>query len=560
MTRFFLAPAALIAALALTASAQAAVTSTEISAPARTTHVLYRTDAAHPQTIAVAGVANGPGSVDIVCQVGATVVHVQDGVPVAANGTFAAPDAPLDAVADGADPEYPARSCLLRAIPAGSAPAAFDAFTGPELDVSKYSRIELARTGTNDGKLGSYYLYAAGTGHEYEAGAFGACSFSGTQDRSTLEFLSWGLGCVGSPRDTPENDELVVDGGPAYAPGSVYGGVAGSGIQGANGFLPLSEPDVRFDAATGDITVDETSSLFRCAPDNSYPPLPLSCTDFAPVGVQVHRTLSIAGDAQLVRTVDRWSSTDGHAHSLALSVDEGSCLSHGNDCSTDLRYRFPGDAAYAAHDAGSAKPGPGPLQAVLVRDGGGAGGGVFVAGQRADGVTFSGKDTFAFDYDRTIPATGTVTLTHYAATVSPADGTPETGLDSLKRLFPAAPKPKPKPKPSPSPSPKPVTPVRPTFSRAGYVRVHRSGRTFAVVTRDRVRCVDACTVTVRGLRVVSKATTVAAGRTAKVSFRLTRSAARTLRHRGALRLTVQLAARSGAGPITTKQRRLTIHA
>jgi hypothetical protein len=480
-------------------------------------------------------------------------VHLQDGVPVAANGTFAAPDASLDDVADANDPEYPAMSCRLRAIPAGSTDADLTAFTGPELDVSKYGRTEVQFTGTNDGKLGSYYLYAAGHGYAYEARAFGDCSFTAAQERSTLELSSWGLGCVGAPLDPREHDDLVVDGGAAYSPGIAYGGAAGSGIQGANGFLPLSEPDVRFDAATGDVTVDETSPLFRCAPDNQYPPFPNTCTDFESVGVQVHRTLTITGDSQLVRTVDRWSSTDGHAHSLALSVVEGACFTHGDTCSTDFGYRFPGDAAYAAHVAGDTKPAPAALQPVFVTDRGGAGGGVFVPGQRADAVRFSGPDAFALEYDRTVPASGALTLTHYYATVSAADGAPDKGYTLLQGLFPAAPKPAPKPAPHPSP----VVPAQPAFSHAGHVRVHRSGRTFTVTTRDRVRCPAACVVTVRGKRIVRARLAVAAGHAAKVRFRLTRRGAQLLRHRGRLRLTVKL---SVAGVTATRHLTLRVRA
>jgi hypothetical protein len=65
-------------------------------------------------------------------------------------------------------------------------------------------------------------------------------------------------------------------------------------------------------------------------------------------------------------------------------------------------------------------------------------------------------------------------------------------------------------------------------------------------------------VSVRGRRIAAKTSAVGAGRTAKVSFRLTRRGARTLLHRGRLRLSVKLSARIGSGPAVTATRRVTL--
>jgi hypothetical protein len=555
MSRLLVAPAALVAALALTASAQADVTATQVSSPARTTHVLYRTDDAQAQTLAVAGVATGSGSVDIVCQAGPTVVHLADGVPVAANGTFAQPDVPLEP-ASGGYPWQPAMSCHLRALPAGSSPTAYDAFSGPELDVSKYGRYELANTGNNDGKLTDYYLYAAGQGYGASISAFGSCGLlSVIQDRSTLEPLGWGAGCAGSAPDANDRVDVAIDGRPVYSPGAIDGGNTGSGVQGNEPFPTLAEPVVRFDAASGDVSVDETSPFVKCAdPGDVFPPLPWICTGFTPIPVQLHRTVSVVGDGQLVRTVDRWSSTDGHAHDLDLSILEQSCFTHGNDCSERFRYRFPGEAGYTENADGATKPAADALKPIFIQDAAdhSAGGAIVVPGQRTDGAAFFAQDAFGLKYARTIPAKGTLTLTHYYATVSAADGPVEKGLELLKPLLPAAPKPAPKPAPHPGGGGT-VTPAGPTFAHAGHVRVRRSGRTFAVVARDRVHCAAACVLEVRGRRIAPKTTAVAAGETAKVRFRLKRGAARALLRHGRLRLTVKL---SAAG--VTATRRLTL--
>jgi hypothetical protein len=577
--RRFYAPTALLVTLAAATPAQAAVTATKITSPAKTHFVLYDTSAAHPKTLDVAGTATGSGSVDVVCERGNDIVSLAADVPVAANGTFSASEIPLDAAADATDLQSPGRSCHLRAFPAGTTPPVYSAFEGPVLGVSKYSRLELSGTGVNDGILADYYLYAAGIGYAAEAGALGTCAlFSVIQDPWTLEPQGDGLQCGGSvPR---EELGLELDGEPAYTPGALRGGVGGSGHQGTAGFPALPEPAVQFDEETGDVAVTDTSPIVKCATDNSFPPRPWICTSFERVPVQVERTTSIVGDAQLIRVVDRWSSTDSRAHTLDLTIRNAACFGYLGDCSGQLEYRFPGETAYARHDTDDATPdtgsvaGPLPaLEPIFSRDATvyRVGGAVVLPGQRADGARFFAPDDLGIDYqDRTIPASGTLTLTHYYATVSGAEAEVETGADRLRALIART---------TPAPAPPPSgggnhsggsgtvaeTPARPQLSRAGRVRVRRSGRTFVVTTRDRVRCPaagPACVLrvgaTARGVTAGTARTTVAAGGSGKVTFRLRRAAAGALKRLGRLRLTVTLSARAGTGAAVAKQRALTI--
>jgi hypothetical protein len=560
LSRRFYAPTALLVALAAAAPAQAAVTATKITSPAKTRFVLYDTSATHPKTLDIAGTATGSGNVDVVCERGLARVSLAEDVPVAANGTFSATQIPLDAAADAADLESPGRSCRLRAFPAGTTPPVYSAFEGPILGVSKYSRLELSGTGSaNDGILADYYLYAAGIGYAAEAGTFGTCAlFSVIQDPGTLEPRSHGLECGGSlPR---EQLGLEVDGEPAYTPGALNGGVGGSGHTGTAGFPALSEPVVQFDEDTGDVTVTDTSPVVKCATDNSFPPLPWICTSFERVPVQLERTTSIAGGAQLIRVVDRWSSTDANAHTLDVTLRHASCFEHSDDCSRRIEYRLPGETAYARRDTGSVA-GPLPaLEPIFTRDGTvhRVGGAVVIPDQPADGAQFLAPDELAIDYaDRTIPATGTLTLTHYYATVSGAEAEVETGADRL-RAWIGQPPAQVAPAPAGGPATVAQTPARPALSRRGRVRVRRSGRTFAVRTRDRVRCPAGCVLRVSGRWVATSRTRVGAGRSAGVAFRLTRAGARTLSRRGRLRLSVTISARADGGPAVTTRRILTI--
>jgi len=278
------------------------------------------------------------------------------------------------------------------------------------------------------------------------------------------------------------------------------------------------------------------------------------------VPVQVERTTSIVGGAQLIRVVDRWSSTDGGAHTLDLTVRHASCFEHSDECSKRIEYRLPGETAYARRDTGSVA-GPLPaLEPTFSRDATvhRVGGAVVIPGQRADGARFFGPDELGIDYaDRTIPATGTLNLTHYYATVSGAEAEVETGADRL-RAWIGQPPAQVAPVPSGGSGTVAQTPARPMLSRRGRVRVRRSGRTFVVTTRDRVGCPAGCALRVSGRLVATTPTRLGAGRSASVRFRLTRAGARALSRRGRLRLTVTISARADGGPAVTKRRILTI--
>ena len=187
------------------------------------------------------------------------------------------------------------------------------------------------------------------------------------------------------------------------------------------------------------------------------------------------------------------------------------------------------------------------------------GGAVVIPGQGADGARFFEPDELGLDYvDRAIPATGTLTLTHYYATVSGADGEVEDGADRLRAWIGQPPAQVVAPAPATGPATIAQTPAPPTLSRRGRVRVRRSGRTFVVTTRDRVGCPAGCALQVSGRWVATSRARLGAGRSANVKVRLTRAGARALSRRGRLRLSVTISARADGGPAVTKRRILTI--
>ena len=520
--RRYLAPIVVLAGLAFAAPAQADVTASVITTPKGPHYVMsYGFDT----TIAVAGRATGIGNVDIAC-VGpwSTYVLAPD-VPVAGDGTFTAPVIldPLDA-----SPHAGGTTCRLRALPAGTLPPDVTQFRGPTLALSKFAVL---RNGPgNNGKLGDFLLWASGTDRATATQSFGACGVYGvTLDTVSLRPADFGFNCAGQPVD----GGVKIDAQPAYAPGSVTGLIGNVDVSGLPGVPELEWPDVTFDENTGAVDVSERDPFVKCGPDVAYPPTQAGCARFDAVPVQLRRTTSIAGGDQVVRVVDHWSSTDGKAHRLDLTLDYRVC------CSAHQTVRLPGEPGFSGHSAGDAVSGPLPAAApIFIRDGDGGGTGkVLLPLQSADGARFPTQADLALEYrQRTIPARGELTFTHYYV-VTPTPG--EVDAAAAKLLAALA-------KPAvPAPAPHGgggQTVMLPRFSRHGRVRVRRAGRTFRVTTRDRVTCPAACTVQVSGRRVVATDLHVAAGERAAVRFRLTRAGARKLRRAGRLRLRITLAA------------------
>ena len=563
----------LLAAAGVAAPAQAQVTGTQITTPADPSHVLFYTSG--PRTLAVSGTATGSGAIDLVCVRG-TVLHrlggTAENVPVAADGTFSVPNASLDEPAERQNPEEPGRTCRLHAVPTGTTPADLRPYRGPVLHITKFSLLQVSGTGgQNDGLPTGYYLYAAGHGRAIESGAFGACGIGSLSESfATFEPLAWGIECSGSPTDRAQGGKAAVqiDGEPAYPPASVDGGVGGAGVQGNTGFPRFEIPDVQFDKETGAVAVAETSALAKCAPDNAYPVTIVGCHHFEDVPVKVTRTTAVAADRRHTTVVDRWSSTDGLPHRLDLRLYQAACLSVGDDCSDQIEYRFPGESAYARHDANDATPRtgvvPGPFEArqpIFTREATEAlrGGGAIVPEQRADRARFLDDDEFVLEYDAlTIPAGGELKLIHHYVTSSDAaEVEPLTAA-----LIAGLPQPTPASGGEAAAASTAVSPAGPRLVRNGRARVRRAGRTFVVTTGDRVRCAAGCAVLVRtssgGRSVGSSRLQIAAGRSAAVRVRLNARGARQLRRHGRLRLTVAVSARSGSGAPVTRRRSVTV--
>jgi hypothetical protein len=569
----------LLAAAGIAAPAQAQVTGSNITSPPDPHFVLYEIGAAHPATIDVAGTTVGSGNVDVQCVTGSRYVVVASDVPVAPNGTFAVSDAPLAALADAHEPQQPGRTCRLLALPAGTTPPDLAPFSGPRLGVSKLSWERISGAGANDGLLYDYNVYAAGLGFAVEARSFGDCATRTgfIQEPNWFETAGYSLYCNGYPAERIYQDPfygLEIDGEPAYAPGWLGDGRLGGAGPRSPGFPELKVDPVRFSAANGDLTVAETNPLAKCAPDNRYPPTGDGCTSLTRVPVQLKRTTEITHDTQVIRVVDRWSSTDGRPHRLDLSLGQAVCLANAfSGCSDEIQYRFPGETAYALHDDDDATAATGsvagpfaPLKPILARGADAArGGAAIIPAQRSEGASFTNSNQFGLEYKaRTIPANGELMLVHTYVTTRSGDEIEAFAADVAATMQPVPETPVPS-APGGSRSGDqgaPHTAAAPRLVRNGRARVRRAGRTFIVTTGDRVRCAAGCVVSVRtsagGRSVGSSRLQIAAGRSAAVRVRLNARGARQLRRHGRLRLTVAVSARSGSGAPVTRRRSVTV--
>jgi hypothetical protein len=550
-----------LAVLAFAAPAQAEITSSTISSPADPHFVLVDFDQPAP-TIDVAGSASGSGNVDIVClRAGAIHVLLHD-QPVAANGTFAVADVPLTGLPGTQWPYGPGLPCRLAAWPAGMPPSNAALFEGPRLAVSSIVRHQWGGNGPNAGLQYEADVYPTGRQFAARAETFGSVGLFNAFAEDPSGPLQHGLFQTGAPLDDPARDHfgLEIDGQAAYPPTRALSGIGGTNFADNPG-VPAVEANVTsFSPTTGDLTFVEGDPLVRCGPVNVYPPSAGSCIRFEDVPVRLERTTSFSLDTRVVRVADRWVSTDGQPHRLDLSLRQGRC--YGAGCSTDVIHRLPGDADFG-NPVVRGEIRPIAAEPIFSRHAtsDSLGGTAVIPSQRADFARFDTPYAFVLGYEnRTIPATGELILSHTYVTSKYGSDIEET-VASVLTAPPSQPT---DPTPGGSTPPHHSTPApshsvaTPTLSRHGHVRVRRSGRTFLVRTRDWVQCADACVVSVSGSRVRSAQRTLPAGATARVSVKLSRRGARTLRRRGRVRLTVALAARAVGGGTVTAQRTLRV--
>lgn len=293
-------------------------------------------------------------------------------------------------------------SCRLRAVPAGTQPTAgLASFAGP--------RVLLAYMATrwdyyNGGEaIETYGLYAPqlGAANMYQPLSGYGLQYSFLFDPSVFGQYAGNeaFGDSGFNGDDYVNDysgDIEVDGSTAYL-ADFTAGYDGPG-QGGLTFSATQNP------SNGDMTIKEADpiSLYDYT-SNSY----------VSSGVEDQRTITQTDNGHIVYIDDRYSSTDGQAHTVTLYLQNDQDFS---GAGTD-DFAIPGQSGYSTYSSGSTvtvAPAPASIyvQAPGVPDGSTAAaqGAITYFTTPSDVLWFTTATNFQLPYMLTVPAGGSVNL------------------------------------------------------------------------------------------------------------------------------------------------------
>jgi len=417
--------------LAFVASAQATITSSDVTAPADGSVLLLNKQTNPTETFTVSGTTDGTTGdvVDVDCYYNgqgklAYAGSGGTGIPVSAGGTFSA-DVPLTA--------FSSNSCELLAVPHGTSPTP-DGYVGPRVGFSDF-QIDTASSGAPDDYYfdeATPYANAASDAIEdcgpypYLVDGTIAMNVGNSIFNCTSSFYTSKSDRIDSDADLPRS-EIEVDGQNAY--GSYGAASLFSASAALPGFPALSASVDSFDASTGNAQTTESEPLVKCTPNDTYSPTSADCTAFASAGVALKRVTDYTANGRAATITDTYSSTDGQAHSLDLQYE------------TDLNdstagWELPGQSSFTTPSTtDTTDPGPstGPGTLYAIDDTAAApslanavGAATFAAPYNS--VTFDDTvwgptyPSALFDYQRMVPAGGSTSITwNYATGTSLAE-------------------------------------------------------------------------------------------------------------------------------------------
>lgn len=380
----------LVALLALSSSAllasgaTAAVTATNITAPASPIFTLWNENSA-AGSVSVTGTATASNGdlVDIRCYSGAVGTLLIANIAVT-GGQFSVPSAPLNPIAG--------RACILRAVPAGMLPGNLTPFAGPMMFNSTDERFDW------NGKARDYYIYASQREGAFDYDSFGSCGVTDSYlyDPATLEQMTYPFYCNQWVDDNIAGtaSNMTIDGRNAYAADHLTSNMA---------LLPGFQPvgyTLQHDPANGNVTITETQELMVCG-TNVYPPTDSNCADVNAAGIRLNRTMVQNHDGLMTRVTDVFTNTSGVAHALSFGYSQWYCMKK-NGCNlTTVHYDFPNGQNFISPPTGTlvgALPESGTIYTYVD----GSPDGDLTTGRTAltifpasDGVTF--RDSRAFD-------------------------------------------------------------------------------------------------------------------------------------------------------------------
>jgi hypothetical protein len=592
---------AVVGAFALVpcAAASGAITASHIDLPADPLYTFYGFNAASGTGTNVAGTATGTGNVDVLCYRGDSPVPVpmKSGVPVDAEGNFSTT---VDATAS----LFP---CFLRAVPAGTTPSDPSAFTGPRIAGTDHDDTVLSG-GPNDGRRVDYAYSVFGTRgvfYVYSSGA-GGIADSNLIDPSNLHPAAnllasnvFGLYDADYGEQAATRSEIEVDGASAYGPYSAASNLPGANTPGVPSITIMSES---FDPDTGAVRSTTREPIVKCSPQtdfaSNHTSYNTSCTQYVSTGVVLDRTILSGGDGRTLRVKDTWRSTNGQPHSIDALYDSrfGGNFNGAMYLPTS-GFRFPGSSTfqdYAYLETVPLPSGPGTFYFKTDRaspDSGDAQPQGAVSWSVApDQLKFIGSDEDGFPpdwtmrYARTVPAGGAVSFTFQLAQ---APGLAD--LETFGRAFesefalptssPGTGQPAGPAGPAGEGNPAPL-PADASLKRGGKPSTRWVGSRILVDTGQIGSCSAgpgscsfALVATIPSTAVTSAATKkpkrvvigkvtikVAAGRSAKLTFKLSKRWTKLLVRKRHLKVGIAVTSKSQAHAATASTRSITIKA
>ncbi|MEA2292452.1 MAG: hypothetical protein QOE86_91 [Solirubrobacteraceae bacterium] len=405
-----MASGAAFMALFAAGPASAAVTTSQITSPASPFFTYYDNDSSDPQTFTVSGTSNGTDTdmVDIRC-------YYDDGnfdplytdLAVAADGSFSA--------TVGKPSE---RSCVLRAVPSAGWNNLLNNYAGPvsgfglnETYLNSASQPYDYRVVSSTRKAQNYFYSASDCGLDYNY-------LYGPDFRLSDGTWDCNAGLYSYDGGYKNTSEIVVDGHSAFTPsGAYYAYTYGSsGSAGA----PAADIKRSFNAATGEWTITETDPLAYCAnvdgsindtPDSGWPYW--TCDHWVAAPAQLVRTITESHEGLLVTIADRWSSTDGGSHTLHALYDN---YQNGNTA------QAPGESGFTIHGEGTVSDlGSSAVGTLYFQyDSSYPAGidntqGAMTYTTAPNEAVWESPTELLLDYERTIPATGSLAIDHHYA-------------------------------------------------------------------------------------------------------------------------------------------------
>jgi hypothetical protein len=326
MAKFSGLIALVLAILALPSIAAAAPTSSQITAPAGAAFVTY--DNEKPSSLHVAGTTSGgTGDVDLRCYYGTKGPVVASNVPVT-NGSFAT-DVPVTQALLNTLGDNPEPFCLLRAVPAGTIPAAppgqASVWTGVAVGWGQHRTIRLGASfaPAAPDTIDDFFLSRAQSGAMNDFYSLSSCGLCDTYlfavgAKTPSNPIWWSNAAVfANPDGVSGRNGMKIDGANAYSGASAYyNKELGNSMADNAGFPAVSETHT-VDPLTGDVTIHESAPYVVCAEDRlAYPPTNSSCASFADSGVHYERTIRTTNSGFVVTIVDHWKSVDGKPHDI----------------------------------------------------------------------------------------------------------------------------------------------------------------------------------------------------------------------------------------------------